>query len=83
MGEMPSVWLSIILLTDSKIIGGKLIIAAFNFFLTRICNVGFSVNVIFQIFSKVKGFKRAINLAAVIKTLKAIFATLECPFVKF
>ena len=77
VGDNPSLWPSKIFLTKSKIIGGKVKMAAFNFFLKSNCNVGFKVRVKFQIWSKAMGSLNVTSLAAVTKTLKAVFATLE------
>ena len=52
-------------------------------FLNKSCNVGLRVNVKFQIWSKAIGSIIVNNLEAAIKTLKAILATLECPFDRF
>ena len=83
IGDKPSLWPSKIFLTKSKIIGGKVKMAAFNFFLKSNCNVGFKVRVKFQIWSKAMGSLNVTSLAAVTKTLKAVFATLEWPLVRF
>ena len=83
IGESPSFWPSRMLLTDSKTIGGSIIIVAFNFFLNKSCKVGLRVNVKFQIWSKAIGSIIVNILEAAMKTLKAILATLECPLDRF